>query len=92
MTEKSQQAKAERQHKATYARDKKKGGYLVRVEGPNANRFAARTVPVTRKDNSEHEEELDQLIWSGKDKESGKLVALYTFIPQGADTQDDVVF
>jgi len=85
-------AKIERQHKATYARDKKKGGYLIRVEGPFSNRFSARKVPVTRKDNTEHEEALDQLIWSGKDKESGKLVALYTFIPQGADTEEDVAF
>jgi hypothetical protein len=84
--------KTERQHRATYARDRKKGGYLVRVEGPYANRFSARKVPVTRKDTTEHEEELDQLIWSGKDKETGKPVALYTFIPQGADTEEDVAF
>jgi len=91
--EKSQQEKAGRQHKATYARDKRKGGYLIRVEGPFANRFSTRAVPVTRKDNSENEEELDQLVWSGKDKESGKLVALYTFIPQGADNEaEDVSF
>jgi len=92
MAEKSQQETPERQHKATYARDKRKGGYLIRVEGPYANRFAKRVVPVTRKNNSESEEEIDQLVWSGKDKETGKPVALYTFIPQGADAEEDVSF
>ena len=72
--------KSARQHKATYSTDKKKGGYLVRVEGPNAAAFAGRQVPVTTKsDNAEHIEKLVRLLWSGTDKESGKPVALYTF-------------
>ena len=41
-----------RSHKATYARDKRKGGYLIRVIGPNAAAFAGREVPVIRKDDS----------------------------------------
>jgi len=49
-------------------------------------------VPVTRKDNSESEEELDQLVWSGKDKDTGKPVALYTFVPEGAPDDEDIPF
>lgn len=66
-------------HRATYARDKRLGGYMVRVEGPHANRFAGRTVPVTLKDGSEHTHTLSDLVWAGQDNESGKPVALYHF-------------
>ncbi|MHB8674573.1 MAG: hypothetical protein ACYDAK_12975 [Candidatus Limnocylindrales bacterium] len=74
----------ERLHKATYARDKKKGGYLVRVSGPTANAFAGRDVPVTMLDGSEHTEKLVRLIWTGVDTgeyggKAGEPVALYTF-------------
>ena len=77
-------AKRARLHKATYARDKKKGGYLVRVAGPTAGAFAGRTVPVTMLDASEHDEKLLKLIWSGIDTgeyggKAGEPVALYTF-------------
>lgn len=71
-----------RSHKATYARDNKKGGYLIRVEGPHASKFAGKEVPVTRMDNSESNEKLNRMIWSGTDKETGKPVALYTFEPK----------
>lgn len=82
-----------RQHKATYSRDKRNGGYLVRVQGPNANRFAGREVPVTRKDDSEDIEKLDSLVWAGKDKDSGMPVALYSFIAKPRDElQDDLPF
>lgn len=70
---------AERRHKATYAKDKKKGGYLIRVIGPQANAFAGREVPVTKKDDSETIEKLTDLVWSGKDDETGRPVALYAF-------------
>ena len=70
---------AKRLHKATYATDKRKGGYLVRVQGPTAERFAGREVPVTLKDGTEHPEKLLRLIWSGIDSESGERVALYAF-------------
>lgn len=66
-------------HKATYARDKRKGGYLVRVQGPHAAAFAGRKVPVTLMSGSVQEEELTGLIWSGKDNETGQPVALYNF-------------
>lgn len=68
-----------RQHKATYATDKKKGGYLIRVEGPFAEKFVGREVPVERRDGTEHPEKLVRLIWTGVDTESGKSVSLYTF-------------
>lgn len=71
-----------RTHKATYARDKRKGGYLIRVAGPRAGDFAGMEVPVTRMDDSETTEQLDALIWKGTDEETGKPVALYSFVPR----------
>ena len=82
-----------RDHKATYARDKRKGGYLVRVEGPHAAKFCRRIVPVTTRDENEHDETLDTLLWSGIDPESGANVALYTFKAKPrADLDDDIPF
>lgn len=82
-----------RLHRATYSRDKKKGGYLVRVEGPTANRFAGREVPVTMRDGSEHTEKLDTLIWTGTDTETKQPIALYSFVPRPKDeTEDEAPF
>lgn len=83
--------KAAPSHKATYARDKKKGGYLIRVQGPNAAKFAGREVPVTRMDDSSTMEKLTALIWSGIDTESGKPVALYNFEPRPRDDINDEI-
>lgn len=83
---------AQPQHKATYARDKKKGGYLVRVQGPAASQFAGREVPVTRMDDSKTNEKLTALIWSGMDTESGKPVALYSFEPKPKEAMDEIPF
>lgn len=69
-----------RAHRATYASDKKKGGYLIRVAGPNSNLFAGREVPVTTIKGAEHNEQLTKLIWTGTDKETGEPVSLYTFL------------
>ena len=80
-----------RSHKATYARDKRKGGYLIRVIGPNAAAFAGREVPVVRKDDSETMEKLDGLIWSGTDEETGKPVALYSFEARPKDDLNDEI-
>lgn len=80
-----------RSHKATYARDKRKGGYLIRVIGPNAAAFAGREVPVIRKDDSETMEKLDGLIWSGTDEETGKPVALYSFEARPKDDLNDEI-
>lgn len=82
--------KPNRQHRATFATDKRNGGYLIRVAGPFANRFADRTVPVTRKDGSETEATLIRVIWAGKDNESGEPVALYTFVHTAPD--EDIPF
>lgn len=76
-----------RQHRATFSTDKKKGGYLVRVEGPHAAEFVGREIPVTLRDGTENMERLTKLLWSGADVESGKPVALYQFAakPREAD-------
>lgn len=84
-----------RLHRATYARDKKKGGYLIRISGPTAGRFAGREVPVTRADGSESMEMLDGLIWTGIDDgttggQAGAPVALYSF-KQRERKQDDAL-
>jgi hypothetical protein len=77
--------KAKRAHKATYATDKRKGGYLVRVIGPHAGEFVGREIPVTRRDDTESLEKLVKLVWSGKDEGTkdnpgtGQPAALYTF-------------
>lgn len=68
-----------RKHKATYATDKRNGGYLIRVAGPHANKFAGREVPVTTRDGAEHLEELEKMVWAGKDEQNGEPVALYKF-------------
>jgi lantibiotic modifying enzyme len=74
-----------RKHRATYARDKRNGGYLIRVAGPYAELFSGHTVPVTMKDGSEHEELLENLVWVGTTSPESKVgipgekVALYHF-------------
>lgn len=80
-----------RAHKATYSTDKRKGGYLVRVEGPHAEKFVGRDVPVTRRSGQESVEHLERLIWTGTDEDSGKPVALYAFI-QKPRADDEYTF
>lgn len=82
----------QRQHRATYARDKRKGGYLIRVEGPFANRFTGRVIPVTRRDNTENPEKLSAVIWTGVDEETKQPVALYSFEQQPRDEEDNITF
>lgn len=81
-----------RAHKATYATDKRNGGYLIRVQGPNAGRFAGREVPVTRRDETETPEKLVRLLWSGKDDDTGSPIALYTFEARPAELNDEIPF
>lgn len=80
-----------RVHKATYATDNRNGGYMIRVAGPNANRFAGREVPVTTKAGDEHMEKLERLVWTGKDKESGENVALYKFASKPKDEKENLL-
>jgi len=83
---------AERQHKASYARDRRKGGYIIRVEGPHANRFAGREVPVVTMAGKETMELLEELLWTGTDEKSQKPVALYTFKPRPQEFDDEIPF
>ena len=89
-------AAPKREHKATYARDKKTGGYIIRVQGPKANAFAGRVVPVVTKDGGEHSETLDKLIWTGTDDGaiSGYTgpCALYSFKSQPKKVEDEIPF
>lgn len=79
--------KEKRRHRATYATDKRNGGYLIRVQGPTPEAFAGREVPVTTKAGTEHMEKLVRLIWAGTDQESGEKVALYKFESKPRDEQ-----
>lgn len=74
-------------HKATYATDKRKGGYIIRVQGPYPEKFAGREVPVTMKSGESHPERLVRLIWTGTDPESGERVSLYTFESRPRETE-----
>ena len=86
------------QHRATYARDKKNGGYIIRVQGPYCSRFAGREVPVLKKGetSSSGTETLTELIWSGQD--DGNIsgysgpVALYHFAAKPRDGEDEIPF
>lgn len=81
-----------RAHKATYASDKRNGGYLIRVQGPNSNRFAGKDVPVTTKSGVEHMEKLEKLIWTGKDQETGQPVTLYKFASKPKEAEEEISF
>lgn len=94
MAKDARQEAPKRRHSATYATDKRSGGYLVRVIGPDASRFVGREVPVTTKDGKEHMEKLERLIWAGPDKDpqtgqpTGKNAALYKFVAKPREAQD----
>lgn len=92
----AEKKKEGRTHKATYATDKRNGGYLVRVAGPNASAFVGREVPVTTKGDDEHMEKLIRLVWSGTDngEVSGYVgpCALYKFESKPREKQDEIPF
>lgn len=83
------------QHKATYARDKRKGGYNVRVVGPYPEKFAGRIIPVSTQGGDVHDEKLIALLWTGVDLDpqngvpTGKQAALYSFEPRPRDAAAD---
>lgn len=86
-------AKTERQHKATYSRDKRTGGYNINVEGPHAAEFAGREVPVVTKDGKESMEKLDRMLWSGDSKlNPGTPAALYSFTAKPREEQEVAAF
>lgn len=81
----AKEAQKARAHRANYSRDKKKGGWLVSVIGPNADKFAGREVPVNSANGDETFEKLGALIWSGPctlPGFEGQNSALYTFEPK----------
>lgn len=84
--------KPKRAHIATYATDKRKGGYLIRVSGPNASAFVGREVPVTTRAGDEHMEKLVRLIWSGPDAETGLPCALYAFEAKPKEVSKQIEF
>lgn len=81
-----------RKHRATYATDKRTGGYLIRVVGPNCEAFVGREVPVTTRANTEHMEKLTRLVWTGQDKETQEKVALYKFESKPREQADEIPF
>lgn len=83
--------KGERQHKATFASDNLKGGYMIRIEGPNSAKFAKREVPVERFDGSETVCKCDKLVWTGTDTKTGRPVTLYKFVAHPRAAKDDGV-
>jgi len=89
-------APQQRQHKATYSRDRERGGYIIRVLGPTPAVFAGREVPVTLMNGTEHVERLDKLIWSGVDNvgkaATGLPVALYSFEARPREKLDETPF
>lgn len=86
--EENVQDQPKRQHRATYATDKRAGGYLIRVAGPRPDAFTGRTIPVNTKNGAEHSEKLVRLIWTGTDPTTGEKVALYKFESRPRETEE----
>jgi hypothetical protein len=84
----------QRRHRATFASDNLKGGYMIRVEGPDSDRFSKREVPVTRFDHTETVVKCDKLVWTGPDKETGAKITLYKFVahPRAAKEVEQISF
>jgi hypothetical protein len=84
--------KPKRAHKANWQRDKKKGGYIVRVKGPHCTEFAGREVPVSGTSGDEQMVRLEKLIHSGTD--DGKFdnqpgpYALYSYVPKPREVKE----
>lgn len=81
-----------RSHRASYAKDRVKGGYNVRIVGPSAPKLGNRWVPVTRVDGSENMEYVRDIIWSGTDDDTGQPVALFEMWKAPKDEQDEIPF
>lgn len=83
-------------HRAIYSTDKRDGGYLVKVNGPSANKFAGRTVPVETKAGTIHQEELERLVWSGVSDGSidgyAGPTALYKFKAKPKEEAEEIPF
>lgn len=74
------------QHKASFAADKKNPGeWLVRVIGPAPDKFAGKTIPVSKKDGTTSATKLGRLIWTGTFPDADEPVALYAIQPELSD-------
>ncbi len=81
-----------RNHRASYAKDKMKGGYNIRVVGPSALKMGHRWLPVTRVDGSENMEFTMDIVYSGKDDDTGQPLALFTMWKAPKETEDEIPF
>lgn len=86
------------QHAAAYSRDKRNGGYIVRIHGPYANRFAGREVPVKTSAGEVTMERLTTLLHTGIDEGKynaslkGVPYALYAFEARPKAQQEEIPF
>jgi hypothetical protein len=80
-----------RQHRASFSRDKNTGGFNIWVEGPSANKFAGKYVPVTLFDGTEQMEKCLKLTWTGISSLTDKPAAVYTFLKKARPKKDDGV-
>lgn len=84
-------------HSATFTNDKRNGGYLIRVVGPDAKMFAGREVPVTTLGGKTEMHKLTKLKFSGVDDgkynaaNAGQPYAVYAFEPRPFE-QNEVEF
>jgi len=83
--------KKKRDHKASFCKDKRHGGYNIWVAGPMANRFAGREVPVTMSNGDEKMITLKDVQWTGQDPKTGEFAAVYDFQPEER-IHDDIPF
>jgi len=95
-----------RQHKASFSKDSRNPGkYNVLVEGPNAQKFATKRVPVGMRNGTEKEVQLLDCFWFGPDEgrsdENGNMVeapkpghfkALYHFKPEEREPEPEPEF
>lgn len=68
------------EHRASFSRDQKTGSWIICVVGPNAHRFAGRTIPVKLYSGEENPEKLNKLLWSGEFPSTGEHAATYSFV------------
>lgn len=95
-----------RSHKASFSKDNRNPGkYNVLIEGPNAHKFANKTVPVSKRDGGERDIQLLDCFWFGPDEgredengiqieapKPGHFKALYHFKPEERPPEPEYEF